>query len=97
MEYGSPSKGIEVVGLSIRVKEVNSIGVMLLNVTFENGIQKRYDVRQLLPQFPISKALEDAALFNLVQVDCGGCAITWNADIDISACELWENGEMLPM
>lgn len=89
-------KGVDIVGLSIRVKEVKPIGDMLLNVTFENGVKKRYDVRQLIPQFPMYKALEDTALFNLVQVDCGGCSIAWNADIDISECELWENGESLP-
>lgn len=79
--------------VSIRVKEVKPIGDMLLNVTFDNGIKKRYDIRQLIPQFPIYKELENASLFNLVSVDCGGCAIAWNSDIDISECELWENGE----
>lgn len=79
-------------GLSIRVKDVAPLENMCLLVHFENGIAKKYDIKQLLEQFPIYEKLKDEALFKLVQVDCGGCAVAWNEDIDISEVELWEGG-----
>lgn len=79
-------------GLSIRVKDVKPLDNMYLLVQFENGIAKKYDTKQLLEQFPIFEKLKDDALFRLVKVDCGGCAVAWNEDIDISEVELWEGG-----
>lgn len=79
-------------GLSIRVKSVQPQDDMQLLVTFENGIIKRYDVKQLLPQFPHYSKLKDKVFFNQVTVDCGGCAVAWDSDIDISEVELWEGG-----
>ncbi len=35
------------------------------------------------------KALDD---FILSVLFVSGCGISWNEDIDISECELWENG-----
>ena len=78
--------------LSIRVKEVAPLENMCLLVQFENGIAKKYDTKQLLGQFPVYEKLKDESLFRLVQVDCGGCAVAWNEDIDISEVELWEGG-----
>lgn len=79
-------------GLSIRVKSVIPDKDMNLIVLFENGITKRYDTKQLLNQFPIYEKLKDEAFFKLVQVDCGGCAVAWDEDVDISEVELWEGG-----
>lgn len=79
-------------GLVIKVKKVHPIEDMLLSIEFENGVVKKYDVKQLIPQFPIFKKLENRALFNLVHVDCGGYAVAWNDEIDISEYELWEGG-----
>ena len=78
--------------LSIKVKSVKPLDDMNLFVEFENGINKKYDVKQLIPQFTIYEDLKYNDLFKQVHVDCGGCAIAWNNDIDISECELWENG-----
>lgn len=79
-------------GLSIRVTDVKPAKNMNLLVTFENGVKKLYDTKQLLPQFPYYDKLKDEAFFKLVRVDCGGCAVAWDADIDISEVELWEGG-----
>ncbi len=79
-------------GLSIKVKAVAPLRNMQLLVEFENGVAKIYDVKQLLTDFPIYKELENESIFNLVQVDCGGYAVAWNEEIDISECELWDNG-----
>jgi len=78
--------------LSIKVKSVKPLEDMILFVEFENGINKKYDVKQLIPQFSIYEDLKYNDLFKRVHVDCGGYAIAWNSDIDISECELWENG-----
>ena len=83
--------------LSIRVQEVTPSHDMNLLVRFENGITKRYDTKQLLPQFPIYEKLKDEAFFRLVRVDCGGCAVCWDEDVDISEVELWEGGIELPV
>lgn len=82
--------------MSIKVKSVLPIENMLLRVVFNNDIVKTYDVNQLVDTFPIYKELIDNdPLFNQVQVDCGGYAIAWNEDIDISETELWENGKVI--
>ncbi len=80
--------------LSIRVKEVKVLDNLMLSVLFVNGVKKLYDVKQLLPDFPqmFTPLIDNPALFKNVTVDCGGCGISWNADMDISECELWENG-----
>ena len=80
-------------GLSIKIKTVKPLEDMILLVGFENGVNKRYDVKQLLPQFTIYEDLKYNDLFKRVHVDCGGCGIAWNSDIAISECELWENGK----
>lgn len=79
-------------GLSIRVTDVVPIEDMTLLVTFENGVVKQYDTKQLLDQFPYYSKLRDESFFKLVKVECGGCAVGWDADIDISEVELWEGG-----
>lgn len=79
-------------GLSIRVTEVIPENDMNLVVHFENGVIKKYDTKQLLDQFPIYEKLKDEAFFKCVQVDCGGCAVAWDEDVDISEVELWEGG-----
>ena len=79
-------------GLSIKVKEIFPDKDMNLTVLFENGIKKRYDTKQLLKQVPIYEKLKEESFFKCVKVDCGGCAVAWDDDIDISEVELWEGG-----
>jgi len=78
--------------LSIKVKRVEALKELCLLVTFENDVKKIYDVKQLFEQFENYKKLEDIKLFNSVKVDCGGYAVSFNDEIDISEVELWENG-----
>ena len=75
---------------SFKVKEVYPAEDLHLIVIFENGKVKKYDVKQLFEQFPDYKALRNPDIFNLVHVDCGGYAVAWNGELDISECELWE-------
>lgn len=83
-------------GLSIKVTDVTPVKDMTLLVTFENGVVKEYDTKQLLPKFSHYENLKDEAFFKQVKVECGGCAVGWNADIDISEVELWEGGTSVP-
>ncbi|MCC8078768.1 MAG: DUF2442 domain-containing protein [Oscillospiraceae bacterium] len=80
--------------LSIRVKEVQPLDDFTLSVLFVNGVRKLYDVKRLFPEFGemFAPLQDNPALFKNVHVDCGGCGIAWNGDMDISECELWENG-----
>lgn len=80
-------------GLSIRVTEVKPMENMNLLVSFENGAVRQYDTKQLLKQFPCYEKLRDEAFFKLVKVECGGCAVAWDSDIDISEVELREGGK----
>ncbi len=77
-----------------KIKLVKPMEDMILLVTFDNDVIKKFDIKSLIPKFPIYNRLKDEALFNSVQVDCGGYGIAWNDEIDISECELWENGEL---
>lgn len=78
--------------LSIKVKNIEPLDNLCLLVRFENGVDKIYDVKQLFDEFEVYRKLEDESLFKLVKVDCGGYAVYWNDEIDISEVELWENG-----
>ena len=77
----------------IKIKAVYPANDLNIIVVFANGIIKRYDVKQLFSQFDWYQELNNPDLFQLVKVDCGGCGVAWNEDIDISEYELWENSE----
>lgn len=62
-----------------------------LLVTFKNGIEKTYDLKQLYPILPQFKYLEKD-LFSKVKTDVGGYGISWNDDLDLDAEEIWESG-----
>lgn len=76
-----------------KVKSVIPSDNLHIIVTFDNDVIKKYDVSQLLSQFPDYEVLRSNDIFNLVHVDCGGYAVAWNDELDISECELWDNSE----
>lgn len=80
--------------LSIKIKNVEPLENFILYVTFTNGIEKIYDVKNLFEKLPqMFKPIQDnPSLFKNVCVDSGGIGISWNENIDISEYELWENG-----
>lgn len=80
--------------MNYKIKSVYPSNNLNVIVFFQNGIVKRYDVKQLFEKFDWYRDLENPELFSNVYVDCGGCGIAWNEDIDISECELWECGEL---
>jgi len=65
----------------------------VLLVGFQNGVEKRYDMRTLYAVFPQFKKFEtDVNLFRHVQVDTGGYGISWNDNLDLDAEDIWEDG-----
>jgi len=80
-------------GFPTKVREVYPLDNLILKVVFQNGVEKKYDVKQLFTQFDMYKELENnPSLWKNVEVICGGSGIAWNDDIDISEYELWEGG-----
>ena len=77
--------------MNCKIKKVYPKENYTLICEFENGIKKKYDLKQLMEKYSIFKRL-DKELFNKVIVDSGGYGISWNEEIDLSCNELWENG-----
>ena len=77
---------------SVKIKNVTPQQNLILLVEFENGVKKKYDVNSLFEQFPEYEILKNKSIFDTVSVDCGGYAVAWMPDIDISEWELWDNG-----
>lgn len=64
-----------------------------LLVVFQNGVEKKYDMKPLIQKIPdFQLLLQISGLFKQVKVDVGGAGISWNDDIDLSAEDLWEDG-----
>ena len=74
-----------------KIRSVKIISNHTLLVRFDNGQQRKYDVAPLLTK-KMFAPLKNPALFQSVEVEQGGYAVTWNNDIDISEYELWRNG-----
>lgn len=65
----------------------------VLLVGFQNGVEKRYDMCTLYAVFPQFKKFEtDINLFRHIQVDTGGCGISWNDNLDLDAEDIWKDG-----
>lgn len=77
--------------MNCKIKKVYPKENYTLICEFENGIKKKYDLKQLMEKYSIFKRL-DKELFNKVIVDSGGYGISWNEEIDLAAEEIWENG-----
>ena len=77
-----------------KVKAVNALPDHRLSVQFSEGVTKLYDVKPLFEKRIAFRALEcSPELFSRVRVDLGGYGVVWNADLDLSCDELYENGE----
>ena len=74
------------------IKSVKPLKNMILDVLFNNGANKKYDVKKLLKKHEIFTELKDERIFNGVKVDTGGYGIIWNDKIDLSCEEIWNNG-----
>ncbi len=63
-----------------------------MEVIFQNGIVKHYDMRALFPKYPQLRALEERSLFLSGKL-VGAYGIMWNDDLDIEAETIYEDGE----
>lgn len=79
--------------MTYRIKEVVPLENFVVLVIFQDGVEKKYDIKQLLDRFPQFKAFEnEKGLFEKVTVDAGGYGIAWNDELDLAADEIWCNG-----
>ena len=72
-----------------------------LELTFQNGEVKAYDMAVLFPKYPQLEALKDRELFLSGKL-MGSYGIIWNDDLDIEAETIYEDGvtvrqEVLPV
>jgi len=63
----------------------------ILEVTFQDGLIKTYDMALLFEQYPQLKALGNRDLFCSGKL-CGGYGIVWSNDLDIDAEFIYEDG-----
>lgn len=66
----------------------------VLDVVFQDGQIKRYDMSVLFDKYPQLKELEDRALFISGKL-MGGYGIIWNDDLDIEVETIYEDGELV--
>jgi len=62
-----------------------------LELTFQNGEVKAYDMTVLFGKYPQLKALKDRPLFLSGKL-MGSYGIIWNDDLDIEAETIYEDG-----
>ena len=65
-----------------------------LEVRFQDGKVKRYDMASLFNKYPQLRALEDRDLFLSGRL-MGAYGIVWNDDLDIEAETIYEDGETI--
>lgn len=65
-----------------------------LEVTFQDGIVKRYDMSELFFKYPQLKALEDRSLFLSGKL-MGFYGIMWNDDLDIEVETIYTEGNIV--
>lgn len=63
-----------------------------LEVTFQDGIVKRYDMSVLFPKYPQLEALKNRSLFLSGKL-MGAYGIVWNEDLDIEVETVYEDGK----
>jgi hypothetical protein len=62
-------------------------------VSFTNGVDKKYDVRNMIKYIPAFETLlQDEAPFFQVEPEVQGVSVKWNKDLDIPSDELYEHG-----
>jgi len=83
--------------------EVMVLPNWMLQVTFENGVVKLYDAKQLLEHEPIGengidyRKLKDENLFRTVRLESEeeGWHLTWDEGVELNIGDIWNNGVTL--
>lgn len=78
-----------------KIKSVEPSDDFILVVTFETMEKIEYNLKPLMDSVPEFASLKkDISRYKNVQVDQGGYGISWDDNIDLSAEEIWNNGEI---
>ena len=79
-----------------KVIAVRSLEGYCLEIAFEGGLKKKYDIKPLFTKWDSFSVLRDVpGLFEYVKIEPGGYAISWNDEIDLSCEELWNSGTFI--
>ena len=79
-----------------KLKSITPLADLCLLAEFQDGTQKKYDVKPLMQKWPPFHALDYIPrLFEQVRVDAGCFGISWNDYIDLSCDELYNFGSEL--
>ena len=77
-----------------KISSVEPLPNYCLDVMFQNGEKRMYDVSLLFSRWPAFKSFEYiTSLFETVRVDAGGYGIMWNDELDLSCDEIYEMGK----
>ena len=71
--------------------EVTFLTGTALDVLFQDGNVKRYDISVLFEKYPPLEALRDRTLFLSGKLE-GGYGIVWNDDLDLEAETIYQEG-----
>lgn len=77
------------------IKYVTPLADARILAIFDNGEVRIYDTKPLRKKWEIFEWLDKQEIHNLVKVDCRGYGINWNSEIDLSAVEIYDNGQIL--
>ena len=75
-----------------RIQTVSVVEPFRLRAVFIDGTEKEYDLRRWESRPEFSLLFRHPALQTAVRVEPGGCGISWNDSIDLSAEEIYGNG-----
>jgi len=80
--------------MTYRIEKVNPTENFVVLVTFQDGVEKMYDIKPLFAKYPQFLLLKtEHGLFEKVNVDVGGYGISWNDELDLGADEIWYHGK----
>lgn len=93
ISYGEIRKILDLKNRSLApiIKKVKPLENYFLEVEFDNGSIKKYDVSPNF-KYKFFLPLKDYSLFKNIHVDPGGYGISWNDDLYLSEYELWTKG-----
>ena len=76
------------------IRSLSTTSDMMLIAQFDDGTIRKYDAKKLQVKHAAFMAFEnDKVLFSKAKVDAGGFGVVWNENLDLSANEIWTNGE----
>lgn len=79
--------------LGYRGKELRLIENGVFEVDFTDGERRRYDMKELIPKYPVVKRLiDEPELFRKGHLSLGGFGVDWNDDIDVDIMTVYECG-----